>query len=79
MSSESATDQYQVSITGSLNGLAVGNFTSGDGWTDEFAIAFAQALNGLQWPGGNAFSITKSHIDTTQSQLDLTQNPPAFT
>jgi hypothetical protein len=55
-------------------------FTAADGFTDDFAIAFAEAVQGLTWPTGLTPSVTASKTvrEDDVYQADLGATPPSF-
>jgi hypothetical protein len=56
-------------------------FTPADGFTDSFAIAFAEAVRGLTWPAGLTPTVTadKTVREDDVYQADLTAASPSFT
>lgn len=56
-------------------------FTAADGFTDAFAIAFAEAVRGLTWPAGATPSIaaTKQVREDDVYQADVAVASPSFT
>lgn len=78
MSTTSSSTIYEVGMIGNNGGFS-GAFTpQGDNWTDEFAIALAQALNSITWPDGMSFAVVRYDQVQTNTAVDLTQSPPVF-
>lgn len=78
MSSESTDTQFYFSITDNYLNSASHSFEAAAGFDETFMIQLAAALNGLTWPEGCTWNITKNVIDTTSYTPDYTQDPPVF-
>ncbi len=81
MSSSSSQNIYNLSI--SLGSMGDNNalITLYDNWgvDDAFMLNLAKTLEGLSWPTGTTFTLTKSARSEADFTADLTVTPPVFT
>lgn len=77
MSTSNSTTVYQIVFVGPYGGFQA-NFTTNDGWTDEFALQVQAALNTLTWPTNNTGTVYKITTDQTQYTADTATNPAVF-
>jgi hypothetical protein len=78
VSTASSQTIYTLSIMGAY-GNATGQFTSNDGWSDEFAATVAADLNAIAWPAPTTCSVSKQIVEQTLFTTDLATAPVTFT
>jgi hypothetical protein len=70
--------EYTVTV-GTINHQIQGTFTSvDDGWSDQVALAFTDAIAGAAMPEGFTVAVHKRVIVQTDYDLDTGVTPPVF-
>lgn len=80
MSSTSSDTSYSLFISvGNSGDYDIGiSMDSGSGIDDDFALSVATALQGLTWPTGTTFQLTKQAVSETSYTADLAASPAVF-
>lgn len=69
--------RYVVTILADYNGAVGAAFEDRDGWTDDVAVSFYEALQAVPFFAGKV-SIEKVATQVTDQVLDKSVTPPVF-